>query len=70
VARHPDLFFSGDHQTGIQGYPLVGDGWRDLVERAVGHIADVIAAAPSARVTLVEVKENTPRSGCTGAASA
>jgi hypothetical protein len=57
VARHPHLFVSGDHQTGISGYPLVGDGWRDLVERAVGRIADVIAAAPSARVNLVELKE-------------
>jgi hypothetical protein len=56
VARYPRLFLSGDNQAGIPGYPLVGDGWRDLVERAVGRIADVIAAAPSASVTLVEIK--------------
>jgi hypothetical protein len=36
--------------------PLVGDGWRDLVERAVGRFADLLAAAPSARVTVVEIK--------------
>jgi hypothetical protein len=57
VARHPRIFLSGENQPGIQGYPLVGDGWRDLVERAVGRIADVLATAPSASVTLVEVKE-------------
>jgi hypothetical protein len=48
VARYPRLFVSGDNQAGIPGYPLVGDGWRDLVERAAGRIANVLAAAPSA----------------------
>ena len=38
-------------QDALVARHLVGDGWRDLVERAVGHIADVIAAAPSARLT-------------------
>jgi len=57
VARYPHLFIPRDNQFGLPGYPLVGDGWRDLVERAVGRIADVMAAEPSGRVTLVEVKE-------------
>jgi hypothetical protein len=57
VARHPHLFIPQDTHFGIPGFPLVGDGWRDLVERAVRRIADVIDAAPSGRVTLVEIKE-------------
>jgi hypothetical protein len=56
VARHLHLFLSGSNQTCIPGFPLVGDGWRELVETAVGRIADVVAAAPSARVTIVETK--------------
>jgi hypothetical protein len=57
VARHPRLFLSEDNTTCIHGYPLVGDGWRDLVERAVGRIADTLSATPSGSVTLVQVKE-------------
>jgi hypothetical protein len=57
VARHPGLFLSGNHRTSITGYPLVGDGWRELVERAVNRIADALAAAPSGSVTIVEAKE-------------
>jgi hypothetical protein len=57
VARHPHLFLSGDNRTCIPGFPLVGDGWRDLVERAVERIADTLAAAPSASVTIAQVKE-------------
>jgi hypothetical protein len=56
VARHPRLFMSGDNRTAIQGYPIVGDGWRDLVERAVERIAETLAAARSGSVTLVEFK--------------
>jgi hypothetical protein len=57
LARHPDLFTVVENgKTYASGYPFVGDGWRDLVEKAVGRIADVLAAAPSARVTLVEIK--------------
>jgi hypothetical protein len=57
VARHPRLFLSGDDQPRITGYPIVGDGWRELVERAVDRIADTLAAAPSGSVTIVEAKE-------------
>jgi len=58
IVRHPHLFLSlsHDNQVGIPGFPFVGDGWRDLVERAVGRIEVVLAAAPAARVTRVEVK--------------
>jgi hypothetical protein len=57
VARHPHLFLSGDNRTSIPGYPFVGDGWRDLVERAVDRIANTLAAAASGSVTLVQIKE-------------
>jgi hypothetical protein len=57
VARHPSLFLSGHNQTCIPGLPLVGDGWRDLVERAVDRVANTLAAAASGSVTLVQVKE-------------
>jgi hypothetical protein len=56
VARHPRLFLSGDNRTGT-GYPFVGDGWRELVERAVGRVADVIGATSGASVTIVQIKE-------------
>jgi hypothetical protein len=57
VTRHPHLFLSGDDQNCISGYPLVGDGWRDLVERAADRIADTLAAARSGSVTIVQIKE-------------
>lgn len=47
VARYPALFhqeFNG--RVTARGYPSVGDGWRDLVETAVGRIASTVAAAP------------------------
>lgn len=56
IVRHPRLFLSGSDQT-VSGYPFVGDGWRDLIERAADRIAGVLAAAPSGSVTIVEIKE-------------
>jgi hypothetical protein len=57
ITRHPDLFLSEDDHPRISGYPLVGDGWRELVERAVDRVADTLAGAPSGSVTIVEAKE-------------
>lgn len=57
VTRHPSLFLSGNNQASIPGYPFVGDGWRDLVERAIERIARILAAAPSGSVTIVQTKE-------------
>jgi hypothetical protein len=56
VARHPRLFLSGNDRTSIPGYPFVGDGWRDLVERAVDRIAETLAAARSGSVTVTGIK--------------
>jgi hypothetical protein len=41
----------------ISGYPTVGEGWQELVETAVGRIAAALAGAPSARITIVQIKE-------------
>jgi hypothetical protein len=58
VARYPHLFNLTEHgRTFTPGYPTVGDGWRELIEMAVGRIADTLAAAPSSSVTVVQVKE-------------
>src|ERR1700730_14384076 len=54
IERHPHLFQT---ETGTPGYPAVGDGWRDLVETAVGRIADAVAAAPSGSLAIVQIKE-------------
>jgi hypothetical protein len=57
VARYPDLFNQEIHGRVIApGYPSVGDGWRDLVERAADRIADTLAAVPSGSVTVTEIK--------------
>jgi hypothetical protein len=58
VARYPDLFNQEIHGRVIApGYPSVGDGWRDLVETAVGRIATAVAAAPEGSLKLGQIKE-------------
>jgi hypothetical protein len=58
VARYPRLFrLQVDGRSQTPGFPEVGDGWRTLVETAVGRIAQVVAAAPPASVSIVQVKE-------------
>jgi hypothetical protein len=39
------------------GYPNTGDGWRDLVETAIGRIAAAVAAAPSRSVGITQITE-------------
>lgn len=59
VARYPDIFNVTEHggRTYTFGWPSVGDGWRDLVETAVGRIAHAVAAAPSGSLHIVQIKE-------------
>ena len=58
VARHPALFNLTEHgRTSTPGWPTVGDGWRELVETAVGRIAKAVAAAPAGSLRIVQVKE-------------
>jgi hypothetical protein len=56
VDRYPGLFieaFNGRVTT--PGYPTCGDGWRDLVETAIGRSA--VAAAPTGSVPIGQIKE-------------
>lgn len=58
VARYPDLFNTEIHgETRRPGWPEVGDGWRDLVETAVGRIATAVAAEPPGSVHITQIKE-------------
>jgi hypothetical protein len=58
VARHPAIFnLTENGRSYAPGAPTCGDGWRDLIETAVGRIADALAAAPSGSVTIVQAKE-------------
>jgi hypothetical protein len=58
VASHPELFNQKfDGHVATPGCPTVGDGWRDLVEKAVGRIADAVAMAQSGSVGIDQIKE-------------
>jgi hypothetical protein len=58
LARYPDLFIEESNgRIGTPGYPTCGDGWRDLVETAIGRIASAIAAAPPGSVHITQIKE-------------
>ena len=57
VARHPALFNLTEHgRTSTPGWPTCGDGWRDLVETAVGRIAAAVSAAPGS-IKISQIKE-------------
>ncbi len=53
--RYPALFPPGPDGARA-GYPSVGDGWADLVERALGRIAAAVAGGPGA-VRITQIKE-------------
>ena len=58
LARYPQLFNQEiDGRIITQGYPSVDDGWRDLVETAIGRIANAVAAAPAGSLQIRQVKE-------------
>ena len=51
MRRYPHLF-------GQSGFPTVGDGWRDLLERALKRIAAAVARGPAgSRVQIAQIKE-------------
>jgi hypothetical protein len=54
VHRHPELF--GDPAGGMSALPECGDGWADLVNRAVERISQASAAGRSP-VRIVQIKE-------------
>ncbi|MDB5670961.1 MAG: hypothetical protein JWO25_1920 [Alphaproteobacteria bacterium] len=39
-----------------EGYPEVGDGWRDLVETAVGRIAAAVTGTPDGALKILQIK--------------
>jgi hypothetical protein len=58
LARYPALFNQEINGRIItQGYPSVDDGWRDLVETAIGRIAGAAAVAPSGSLRIGQIKE-------------
>jgi hypothetical protein len=51
MRRYPQLFEGS-------GYPTVGDGWRDLLERALARIAAAVARGPAeSGIKIVQIKE-------------
>jgi hypothetical protein len=58
VTRYPTLFIEeSGGRISNPGWPEVGDGWRDLVETAIGRIASAITAAPPGSVHITQIKE-------------
>ena len=58
VARFPHLFeIRMDGHVVTPGLPTVGDGWRDLLERAVSRIAAAMSEAATGWVRIVQTKE-------------
>ena len=58
MACHLHLFIRVVDGRRIQsGYPAVGDGWPDLVETAIGRIADTISPSFTGAVTIAQIKE-------------
>jgi hypothetical protein len=58
VDRYPGLFNQEiNGRVMAPGYPNTGDGWRDLVETAIGRIAAAVAAAPSGSLGITQIKE-------------
>jgi hypothetical protein len=56
VARHPRLFqITENGRTCTPGYPAVGDGWRELIETAVGRIASAMSGAAAGWVRIVQI---------------
>jgi hypothetical protein len=58
IERHPGLFtITENDQSYPPGYPSVGDGWRDLVQRAIERIAAAVSGAPDNCLKIVQIKE-------------
>ena len=58
VARHPALFDQEiNGRVTAPGFPSVGDGWRDLVETAIGRMATAVARAPGGVLKIGQIKQ-------------
>lgn len=57
IESYPDLFHPSGNPPSAQGWPCVGDGWRDLLERACVRIRAAIQAdSGSFRATQIKEK--------------
>lgn len=55
MGRYPGLF---DDETGSRpGYPMVEDGWRGLVETAIGRLADILRDRPGTSLRVDQLKQ-------------
>jgi hypothetical protein len=58
VEQHPSLFEMQLHGRIVTpGHPEVGDGWRDLVETAIGRIASAVSATPVGSLQIGQIKQ-------------
>jgi hypothetical protein len=58
LARYPQLFNQElDGRVMAPGYPNTEDGWRDLIETAIGRIASAVAAVPGASLKIGQIKQ-------------
>lgn len=70
VETYPDLFHPVGDPATAQGWPEVGDGWRDLLERACVRIRAAIQAdGGTFHATQIKEKYGTLRFYCDGALS-
>ncbi|WP_074116790.1 hypothetical protein [Bradyrhizobium sp. AS23.2] len=62
VRAYPDLFHPAGDPAAVQAFPDVGDGWRDLLERACARIrAAILADSGTFRATQIKEKYGTLR---------
>jgi hypothetical protein len=58
IARYPALFNQEiNGRFAAPGFPSVGNGWRDLVETAIGRIAAAVAAVPGGSLRVGQIKQ-------------
>lgn len=58
MEKHAHLFtFIVDGKLMMSGYPAIGDGWRDLLERAMERIATAAGEETDASVLITQIKE-------------
>jgi hypothetical protein len=58
IARYPQLFNQElDGRVTAPGYPNTEDGWRDLIETAIGRIASAVTAVPGASLKIGQIKQ-------------
>jgi hypothetical protein len=58
LKRYHNLFVTPhEHLSTARGYPTVGDGWRDLLEKACARITQALSLEPGGVVRVSQIKE-------------